>query len=383
MLGIIGLSAISLYQSRRLIISPPIFICCFFLLTLSTYTAFISVFISGSIATASVGYFINISVCMVLGGLFYIYRKKRGNNVEEMIEIVLSYLILCTFINGVIILCEYFIPPLRWFIESILASNNSNIDYLERDNRFRGLASGGAANLSLLYGISLVGIYNQYLTGKIKLVRFAVSFIVILLSCLLIGRTGLVITIVGIVALSFTSIYVKNISSSKASLFFLAMAFILPVLPVFLSQYMTNYMLDYALMFLYGGVDGIKNEGTIDILASMTTYPDGFIAALIGVGSDSGGFLPNTRSDSGYLKMFTALGYPISILFYVSICMLYVSHIRKLHSYKWLLFVFVGAWFFSEIKEPFIFKGYTARFLWFVLSLLIVDGWCNRKSQRC
>ncbi|MEZ9954241.1 hypothetical protein AB4395_17255 [Vibrio splendidus] len=359
-------------------ISKPIFYYSIFSASVAIYIAFVSTFLNSELATASVSYFINIIFYLVLGCLFY-FAMKKSHDIESQLSLVIDFVILCALFNGVIILLEFLIPSFRVTIESILLSSNSNIDYLERNNRFRGLASGGAANLSLFYGFALVSLYYQLLLGRIKSHNFIIAFFVIFMSCLLIGRTGLVIAGVGVFLISILSFFTKNLSTFKSSFFIIMMFFILPIVPIFLSQFMTNYMLDYALMFFYSGFDGIKSEGTVDILAEMTTYPDSYLSAFIGVGSDSGGFLPNTRSDSGYLKMFTTLGYPLAIILYCLIAYVFINSSLQVNKYRWVLLVFIGAWFFSEIKEPFIFKGYTARFLWFTLAMLTADIW-NKKN---
>lgn len=381
MLGLFVLSLVLIFKQGKISVPRPIVNYSFVLLLISSYIAFMSVFINGKLASASVSYFINIVFYIFLGAFFYCANSNKYD-LESQINTIINFLIISVVFNGIVILLEFQFPSFRSAVESILQSNNSNIDYLERSNRFRGLASGGAANLSLLYGFTLVALYYQFLLNKIRIYTFIFSFSVAFFSCLLIGRTGLVVAGAGIFVISIVSFFDRHLSSYKSIVFIALMFFILPVLPIFLSQFMTNYMLDYALMFFYRGLDGIKNEGTVDVLSAMTTYPNSFIDALFGVGTDSGGFFTHTRSDSGYLKMFTTMGYPLAIMLYISIGLIFIRHAQGIIKYRWLLLTFVGAWFFSEIKEPFVFKGYTARLLWFLLAMLIVDRYFKAKLIR-
>lgn len=66
--------------------------------------------------------------------------------------------------------------------------------------------------------------------------------------------------------------------------------------------------------------------------------------------------------------MLTALGFPLTIAFY-----LYVAYLAKfvlmITHYKSFWIVFMIIMFIAEIKEPFIFKGYSARMMWMIIGM--------------
>jgi hypothetical protein len=74
--------------------------------------------------------------------------------------------------------------------------------------------------------------------------------------------------------------------------------------------------------------------------------------------------------------MFTALGIPLAIVFYLFVAYL-AKHVFTITNYKSFWVVFMLIMFIAEYKEPFIFKGYSARMMWMVIGM----GLCYRFSE--
>lgn len=337
------------------------------------YNLTVAIFYSDSFSTGFVNYVIQVAIYVLLGYSLAFTLISKSLDMDQSLTFCFKIISFVVFVNSVIIILEYLFPTFRNFVESMLyLSEESNIDYLTREFRLRGIASGGAANLSLFHGTILILLQALYIKHKIGFIYFLVASIAIFISLLFIGRTGIVLAVVGIPLFHLMNLLMsrKKVSLRRVLIYVTLLCLVVGIPPV-LSLLFPDNLLTYSITFLYQGIEGIQGEGTTNSLLRMINIPDEWEKLLFGVGVHSGDFSLNRSYDLGYMRMLTALGIPVAALFYIYVA--YLSHfLFKMTNYKSFWLVFLVIMFIAEIKEPFIFKGYSARLMW----LLIGMGLC-------
>ena len=77
------------------------------------------------------------------------------------------------------------------------------------------------------------------------------------------------------------------------------------------------------------------------------------------------------------MKVATSIGVPCAILLYVAVLHIGIYHVKNLAGAGLgvmpLLITILLVLFVSELKEPFVFKGYSARMFWLFLGALSVS----------
>ncbi|WP_156085458.1 hypothetical protein [Billgrantia saliphila] len=342
------------------------------------YNLVVFIFYTEIFATTFLTYMFQVALYIMLGYVMALSLIIKALDMDQVLTLMFKLVAFVVFVNSIIILVEYNFPPFRNFIESMLyLPENSNIDYLTREFRLRGIASGGAANLSLFHGTVLILLQALYIKRKIGFLYFLAASVTIFTSLLFIGRTGIVVAIIGIVLFHILNfILSKNkLSIRRVLLYATIAATVMSVPPVFAILFPEN-VLSYSISFLYQGIEGVQKEGTTGALMRMINIPNEWPKLLFGVGVHSGDFDLRGSVDLGYMRMFTALGIPVAIAFYIFVaylgkCVFSVTHYRSF----WLVFMIIM--FIAEYKEPFIFKGYSARLMWLVIGV----GLCYKFSS--
>ncbi|MBL4606725.1 MAG: hypothetical protein JKY01_02715 [Pseudomonadales bacterium] len=138
---------------------------------------------------------------------------------------------------------------------------------------------------------------------------------------------------------------------------------------------MPENIYEYAIGFLLGGFEGVKNEGTVNTIMSFYSLPDQTIDFILGIGNYSGAFLDGKETDSGYMKTFTALGFPATVLVYLGVSFILMHTLWETgadaNSKSFFISVFILL-IIAELKEPFLFQGYSARLIWLIFGVFIV-----------
>ncbi|KAA0014340.1 hypothetical protein F0A17_01410 [Billgrantia pellis] len=354
------------------LVSTFVGLCLFCLYNLTIFIFHTEVF-----ATTFLTYMIQVALYILLGYVLALSLMTKSLDMDQVLTLCFKLVVFIVFVNSLIILIEYNFPPFRNFVESMLyLPENSNIDYLTREFRLRGIASGGAANLSLFHGTVLILLQALYIKKKIGFLYFITASVTIFTSLLFIGRTGIVVAIIGIALFHMLNFILskEKLSLRRILLYASIAGIVMAVPPVFAILFPEN-VLSYSITFLYRGVEGVQQEGTTAALARMINIPNEWPKLLFGVGVHSGDFDLRRSVDLGYMRMFTALGIPVAIAFYVFVaylgkCVLSVTHYKSF----WLVFMIIM--FIAEYKEPFIFKGYSARLMWMIIGV----GLCYRFS---
>lgn len=319
-------------------------------------------------------YFFRVLVYVLVGisiGTYY----SRFLCFRELLIFLLKLLIIIGVINSFFILLSFFFPEFRQILEGVLYQDEgSNINYLKREIRLRGLAAGGAANQSLFLGALVVIAVGLYLYRTMRLINMIIIVVILTFANVLVGRTGILVSFLGV--LSISAIFLaKMVFSSVLNvralyILFFAAAFT-ALLPILVYIVFPDSVYYYALGFFYSALEGISDEGTVGILINFYHIPDSVVSFLIGVGNGSGSFLEGAYGDPGFMKMFTSVGLLGSLLFYSVI--LYLGYKMNGESKMApLITALFFIWFLAEFKEPFMLKGYFARAMWIFIGIMSV-----------
>lgn len=328
----------------------------FFLLLLLIFISLVGVFSS---FLHNIGQFLHLKVAVsIVFYLLFSYAillifKKKGFDFNDLVLLVL----LAVVVNSSVIILQVLYPGFRSIIEGFLVPSG-NIDWTE-GFRYRGLASGGGASLSVLIPVAIVlalHLYSEKIIGILVLFLF---ISILLVSLFFIGRTGFLL-----LPIVFASFVFFNLQKYifKVFLFFLIMIIFLlffgeAIKDFVIEQYGVGFY-NYSFGFFLGGVDGIKDEGTVGIIVEfLQVVPSTFPEVLIGYGFYGGShFEPWT--DSGYSRMFLSVGYFFGVAFYLSFFLIF----RNIILTRKFLFLTIGvALLVAEFKEPLLFTGYASR----------------------
>lgn len=289
-------------------------------------------------------------------GIFVAYKKRLDIN-----DLLLFSLIAGT-LNSAVILLQVQFPQFRALVESVFVESG-NIDWTE-GFRYRGLASGGGASLSVLSAFMVYISLYLYSAKKINIVATGLSLIILIFSVFFIGRTGVLLIAAAFLFYALTQGW-KNIKAIAFIVFVVLFIFLigLDYIKEFLIQEYGEGFYTYSLGFLLDGKQGFEDEGTVGIIAEfLTVVPKQFPELLIGYGFYGGSdFSP--WSDSGYARMFLSVGFLWGLVFYT--CAFYVF-IKSASGKKALFLPFVGLLAIAETKESMMFAGYSSR-LFFIL----------------
>lgn len=348
----------------------------FYLLGLMILISMVGVFVS---FVNNIGQFVHLKVAVSLFVYFLVahgvfaFFSKRGFVFNDFIYCAL----LAVVINGLVIVAEVFFPVFRDVIEGFLVASG-NVDWQE-GFRYRGLASGGGAALSVLVPVAVVMalyLYKEKYIGNVVLVS---HLSILIFSLVFIGRTGgvlLPLVFISFIFFNFRRYFLRVIG----------VLFLMALVVGFGYEYFKQVIIDrygigffnYSLGFLLEGSGGMKSEGTVDvILGFLKVLPSTFPEVLIGYGFyGEGEFYPWT--DSGYSRMFLSVGYFFGLMFYVCFLLLF----RSVFFYKPFLYLTIGLLLFvAETKEPLLFSGYSSRTYFLLLVFGLIDKRINNQAN--
>lgn len=297
-----------------------------------------------------------------------------------------SFLLLILYsliLNYVVVGLEVNFPAIRDGIEGFLAPSG-NIDWAE-GFRYRGLASGGGATLSVVTPVAFVITLYLYEEKKIGVVFTLFSLFVALFATLVIGRTGLIL-----LPLVFAC-YVCFYFPSKMFRVSWVLSFALLVICGFFVVYFGyGFVLDYfsdlfglgfinySFGFLLQGAKGIEDEGTVGIIASfLTVVPKEFPEVFTGYGFYGGSdFSPWT--DSGFSRMFLSVGFFWGAIFYLCVMVFYF---KSYSCHKFLVLSIFLVLLVAEAKEPLLFSGNPARIFILIVVFIQMDFYFKRVAD--
>lgn len=262
--------------------------------------------------------------------------------------------VFATLTQVIFVFMTYTSREFNELLFSIVLANNN---FGESLGRAPGLSSSGGATLSVTLAL---GAFSVLRLARINYEMWHLPvMLLIVLSNVLVGRTGLLISSVALILFLFQF---KLNTKSFVLLFLLVGVLWIYVLDVLLkNDQFINYTLNWA-------ISAFSGDGTYTALLRMGIPEMTTIQLLFGCGWVS---LPNglnaSGSDSGYVQTIFALGIVVGLLFYFFIFLLLTSYVKYAKDKTFAILVCLVP-FVIEFKEPFIFK-YTIVF--YALSSLI------------
>ena len=281
------------------------------------------------------------------------------------------------FLQAFTVILSFLYPDIRDFFNGIVAQRG-NID-VDHPFRFRGLHDSGGFNLSVVLGVaSFYGIYSAaILQRKWSVIRF-ISCATIIFSLTLVGRTGLMIGIFGLILLVFFRPFkIINLRSVIliVCVFFFAILFVefFPERFEFFDGSVFGYAFEFFVNYEMRGEFGTESS---DDLKTMLFVPQGF-HLLFGNGSFDAMNVGVERSDSGYMKLLLASGLFGFVFFYAQLCGIIFWLVKKITSADiekmFFLFLLI-ALALAELKGPVFIQNDTSRlFLLVIMIFLIKD----------
>jgi hypothetical protein len=241
------------------------------------------------------------------------------------------------------------------------------------------LSSAGGASLSVVQSFGVIsGIFllKYYSPNFMQSVFLYLGIIIITLSTFIIGRTGLVVSLLAIV------VYILSFKIKPKTIFVLVSVFIL-FAQIDLIRLTDKLMKDvdgFNIELFTAWIENaftIKDNATTEDLSSMPVPPISF-ETIIGTGRVTDPVLGVNASghDSGYIQAYYSMGLILAILFYLSYAYFLSKAIRT--SNFPILYVLLAMVFLLEVKEPFIFQ-YALPF--FVLTAILVVTKSSQNSM--
>ena len=311
---------------------------------------------------------------------FWLICQRYRITVDQLIFLIL----LVVLINSGIIVLELNFDFLREFIEGYLDPVISDsINYAD-GFRYRGIASSGGANLSLLIPAAVTIAIYLFRKKNIGIIFFAISLIVLILSVTVIGRTGLILLPVPFIFYIVSSC--KKSSLNKlvyVVLLILSISLLLQYFYFFGREFLADKFGDqflfYSFEFLFEGKSGVDQEGTAQVIGGfLQVLPFNWTEIFFGYGFYGGShFEPWT--DSGFSRMFLSVGYFFGLAFYFIVFRMYFSIISF---DKLLIFTLISILTFGELKETLLFTGFSSRVFIILLVFVTLDRIRNESTSR-
>lgn len=294
---------------------------------------------------------VSIIVYLFFGACLFDYFYKNAVSLNDLVFVSL----LVVVFNSVIIILEVLFPALRVLLESLFVSSG-NVDWSD-GFRYRGIASGGGASLSILCPLAIVMGLHLYMEKRISLLFLLSCSLLCIWAIFFIGRTG--VFFIPLVLLLALFAFRVSLAVPMAIIFFLIVFFVFKdLLQGFLIESYGEGFYMYSFGFILDGVESIGDEGTFDaIVKFLQVVPTEFPEVIFGYGFYGGSYF-SPWTDSGYPRMFLSIGYIFGALFYYIYIMISWPSIR----YKKFLFgAFIFILLICEFKEPMLFVGYGSR----------------------
>lgn len=276
-------------------------------------------------------------------------------------------------IQSLIILLLFLNIELKSLVAEIVQMGiNFEIEYIYRGI---GFTSQAGANLSIIQSFGVIsGLIVLSKKTKENKTLIVILLITCFLSTLLIGRTGM---IVSLIALGYFFIFSIKVNTKSIATMFAVVAMIIISITLLLnniSEIIPGFSMDYFKGWLTGVFTGEDN--TLDVLINQQNFPPIEPKTLLGTGEVIGLNGSNAAGhDSGYIQTYYSLGLIFSILFY-GFLLYYLTRNKITIVTNWGHFL-IAIIFILELKEPFLFK-YSFPLMVFIL--LYTDRFKKRNN---
>jgi hypothetical protein len=361
-ISVIFLVMLVSFGQRKLPLFPrPLVPVVAFFLFLAIYHVILATFYDNN-ASYFFSICISVIISVVFGWLLASYLIKCGTDVGDLLDHILVMCTLIAILNSTVILIEFAFPEIKSNIERYLLQNSEGLIYAEHPFQLRGLTSAGGAGLSVFNAMAILFIIYLVSIKKISSSFALLGAVIISYSNVFTGRTGLIISLILIIALLMV-LLIKNFNNGFLGVM---SAISVAIFSLYLMNVSTNFDLDsevagWAFEWVDGLIDGNFETKSSDDLKTMLFLPESPIHLLFGVGFFEGNGKIYPRTDSGYLKTILSIGVPLSILMYLTIILLFFKLCKVSSKYLWLVVSSLGIMLIIEVKEPFLYQNFTAR----------------------
>lgn len=305
---------------------------------------------------------------------------------------LILYLQIIVFIQALFVLLYFIsIDFKEWTLEFIPAAGNLDprVDF-----RSRGLMNGASATGALMISFGLIFTAYLVIISEIRkrlFIYLSISFILILFSIFLIGRTGfLMVPFVGIYFL-FLYIYKKEFRQNiKTFIGYTCIYLIIGVIFLVILNYFKLLTMDLTkfntvLSWVTNEVNfsnGNVEVNTLKILSTHWFIPHDVKTFLFG--NPSSFSEERISSDIGFIRILYGFGLIGGLVFYGFYIYAFFKMIQKMDKIeeKLIIVIFAILLFITEIKEPFLFKVSINSFVILLFLFIHLSPSCNKKLVR-
>lgn len=347
-------------------------------------------------------FFLNIFVIFYVLVIFSIIGMGTGKSiVNDVIELILfslvpilfyyqffedvndimKVLMMVSVIQAVIILICMINPQFSNFIDK-----NFYLDY-EYVTRHRIGYAGGLAAITApgLLRFSMGYFAVLYFYFKTQKIRYIILFISLSVIGTLIARTGLVLSVVGLVVTFIFLLFNKrNINILKYTLLLsLMVIFTVVIIEIFSLQQLFETSFSRVFDWIELGINEVFFRGYFGDAAG-NVFPEISLKTFFGTGITSGtsgnGIYANM--DGGYLRLMFALGIPLMSSFYLILFGSLISMIWEIRNsaLKFSMLYFLAILVIGEFKEYTIYTQYMIM-IFFVIMFISKKEMPVRKSK--
>ena len=245
---------------------------------------------------------------------FIVHRCYHRMRTEVPFDTILKFLILAGLIHSTVIFTQFVFPNLKLWMYQYLTTGDhrSSYDLMFRMGGLSG-ATGGAALSGTLGLTAFIGVIHNFVSRNLlfKLLSF-----IILLSSLIVGRTGIIIFCLIILASSILKSYnMKNVIFLSISIVFLFFSINIIITSESDLAIALKRTFD---IFLNYQENGIRNDPTVRALTDMLVIPNDTLVILFGSFEHSifTQFNRTLNTDIGWIRNIGAFGFLGGILFF-------------------------------------------------------------------
>jgi hypothetical protein len=327
-----------------------------------------------------------MGVIIMFACSFYVnaYYKLYG---ENYLIRLFKHLNIACIINSIFVIATFLSPQFKEFLYSFIGITATAKRYLFGDVtvvRYQGIVPSGFSFLSTTHALLLViGIWGFYMDKRkynlLEIIIFLAGQIIIFIAILLIGRTGLIIILLFLIALLFYWInsVIHNYRISKKSVKLISLFIVVAVVGIMtvnFSKYKKN--IDFAFELVINLTEKrTLDRSTAEVIKQHFIFPKKTVNLLFGTGNfgRSPG-LPYVSSDVGYALFINGagiIGMLIGFAFYFP--GLYYSHkYRRLNPYLvWLITVFLFALIILNLKDYYYISQVGYSQIYFILICIL------------
>lgn len=301
--------------------------------------------------------FINLVIISYFGAALIVI-------ISPEIKTLLKSILIAITVQSIIIIISFFDFNYRvWFDTVVFSGMNYGSDYLYRAPGFSstsGAALSVIQSLGVLVGWVLLKSNKFFIKITEKWVYLTIlSMFISGVSCVFVGRTGLLLSVLYMVLLAISFEFRKKLFGFFVSITSIAyFVFTVHLIPLLGQDFSIEYFENWVFGFFIGKDDTIKAITEMPV-------PPLTVETFIGTGLSSpiAGSNPSGH-DSGFIQAYYSMGLPVTIIFYCIYIYVLWHLMRWLpRTYKLIL---VMVFFLIEVKEPFLFK-YSGMFVLMVM----------------